>query len=255
MALIQGVTNAFGSPAATPEGQPTPNALRMGKFNELYVGSMVPTKHLACLAGYYYSATLGATAVVTTLATLTEASPAMIIENSGLAGGPSIMLDYVRLIATAVDAVSTTWAYSWKTDTIRGKWGSGGSALTPLNCNMGATNASVATIHFGALLVATAQQSSNNARVFAAGNLAPTGTAPVTLIGDVVDFRFGCLEGPLPTTISNVASNGIHTFAMGYPVSNGPLVIPPGTTATLFLFNAGAMNAPSYAVNMGWFEY
>ena len=35
MALLQGVTNALSSPGATSDGQPTPNAQRMGKFNEL----------------------------------------------------------------------------------------------------------------------------------------------------------------------------------------------------------------------------
>lgn len=257
MANIQGITNALSSPAATPDGTQTPNALRTGKYNEQYAVSLVPTKHLAALSGYYYCGNAGSTAVVTSLQTLTEASPALIIENSysGQAPGPNILMDYVRLKCLAADTNTTTWAYGWKTDNIRGKWGSAGTAITPQNANMGATNSSVATVHFGALVVATAQQSSNNARLVADGFLAPTASAAATVLGDMVEFQFGNLEAPLPTVTSNVASNGAHTFAMCYSVNLAPVVIPPGCTLTLFLFSASAGAIPSYELNMGWFEY
>ena len=75
MALLQGVTNALTSPAPTSDGGLTPNAQRMGKYNELYALSMFPTKHLAALAGNYYSITVAtATNEVTSLSSLTEMS-------------------------------------------------------------------------------------------------------------------------------------------------------------------------------------
>ncbi len=258
MALIQGVTNALTSPAATGEGGLTPNAVRMGKFNEMYVGSLFPTKHLAALAGYYYTAVAGGTAAVTSLTALTEASPVLIIENtfSGAGPGPNIMLDFVRLKATAISAAAVDWQYGWKLDNIRNKWASGGSALTPQNASFGATNSSAANIHFGALSVATAQQSSTvSSRLIQTGFLTTTATAPAQIIGDTVDFRFGNIEAPLPTVFNNVASAGAHTFPMGVAVGCPPVILPPGTTATLFLWGTTSGSAPSYEINMGWYEY
>lgn len=255
MALIQGITNASTSPGPTLEGVQTPNGLRMGKFNEQYVGSLFPTKHLQALAGGYYSIVAAGTAVVSSLTALTEASPALIIENTALTGGPNIMLDFIRIQATAVAAAATNWQYGWKLDNIRGKWASGGSALTPQNASMNTSNTSFASVHFGALAVSTAQQSSNNARLAYSGFLSATGTAPVQIIGDTADFRFGNKEAQLPTVMSNVASNGAHTFATGMSVNLGPLVLTPGTTATLFLWGTTSGTAASYELNGGWFEY
>ena len=258
MANLQGVTNALSSPAATPDGQPTPNTYRAGKFNELYIGSMFPTKHLAALAGNYYTVAgvaAAGIAVVTSLTALTEASPAMIVENTAPLGGPNVMLDFVRLQATAIAAAATDLEFAWKIDNVRNKWGSAGTAFTPANANAGMVSGSVATVHFGALVVATAQQSSSFAKTLASGWLTPVGTAPVCVIGDTYDFRFGALEAPLPTVISNIASNGAHTFATGLCVPVGPIILTPGTTATLFLWGGATGSAASYAPIAGWYEY
>lgn len=260
MALIQGVTNALSSPAATPDGTQTPLALRTGKYNEQYIGSLFPTKVAAALAGYYYSVVAAGTAVVTSLTALTEASPALIIENTAQAGGPNIMLDFMRIKATAIAAASTDWQVAWKLDNIRNKWASAGSTLTPQNASMGSTNSSVAAVHFGALVVSTAQQSSSNARSIVNNFIYPTTTAPATIIGDTVDFRFGSLETPLPTVLNNVAQTdathlGARTFATGLPVALPPVILTPGTTATLFLWSSNSASAPSYELNGGWYEY
>ena len=198
---------------------------------------------------------LGGLAAVTTLGALTEASPYLIIENTAAAGGPNIMLDYVRVQSTAVAAAGTDLQYAWKLDNIKGKWGSAGTALTPQNPNMGGVNASVGTIHQGALVVATAQQSSANARVVTSGYWENVATAPAQIIGEMIDFRFGALEAPLPTVMSNVASAGAHTFPVGLCAPCPPVILTPGTTATLFLWGVLNASAPSYLVQGGWYEY
>jgi len=221
-----------------------------------FIGDLFTAKQIAPILGDYYAfTTTAATLVVTSLQTLTEASPALIIENTALAGGPNITLDFVRLQTTAADAASTTLVYAWKTDTIRGKWASAGSALTPQNVNAGTPSASVGTVHAGALVVATAQQSSPNAKTVSQEFLLPTGTAPVQVLGDLYDFRFGGNEASLPTVISNIASNGAHTFATGRVISLGPVTLSPGSTLTLFLFSANAANQPSYTFTGGWYEF
>lgn len=256
MALLQGVTNALTPPAASTDGTFTPNAQRMGKYNELYVGSLIPTKHLAALSGNYYTvAQTSGIAVVTSLTALTEASPALIIENTANTGGVNILLDFVRIDATAIASAAVDWQYAWKLDNIRNKWNSAGSTLTPQNASMGTANSSVAAVHAGALVVSSAQQSSSNARTVAGGFISPTATAPAQIIGDMVDFRFGALEAPLPTVRSNVASNGAHTFAVCLCIALPPIVLTPGTTATLFLWGTTSGSAPSYTFLAGWYEY
>jgi hypothetical protein len=254
MSLIQGQANTTTVPGVIPENTTTIQQA-MDKYSSTFVVNEIPTKHVAALRGHYYSYNLGGTAVVTSLTALTEASPACIIENTAPAGGPNILLDYFRIYATAIAAAAVDLQYAWKLDSIRGKWGSAGSAITPQNANMGLGNASLATVHFGALVVATANQSSSNARQVAGGFLRPTATAPAQIIGDTFDFRFGALEAPLPTVMSNVASAGANTFPVGLCVPVGPIVLMPGTTATLFLWGTTAGSAASYAVQGGHYEY
>ena len=227
-----------------------------------YIGSLFNFKQVAANLGNYYSFASGSVAgpivglaAVTSLVTLTEASPFLIIENTAAGTGPNITLDYVRIQATAIAAAGTDWAYAWKLDNVRNKWASAGTTMTPQNVNAGAANSSAGTVHGGALVVATAQQSSSNAKLIGAEFLAPVGTAPVQIIGDLVDFRFGGNEAALPTVISNVASNGAHTFASGHVVPLPPVVLSPGTTATLFLWGTLEASAPSYTVHGGWYEY
>jgi len=256
MALIQGNANTLVLPTPVPDGTQT-GGTRMGKDSSMYVSSMFPTKHLASLAGLYYTASqVAGMALVTSLTAVTEASPALIIENSAAAGGPNIMLDYVRIQATAIMAAAVDNQYTWKLDNIRNKWASAGTTFTPQNTNSGVANASIAKVNFGALVVATAQQSSTVfARTIAAGFLVNTATAPAQIIGDLFDFRFGALEAPLPTVVSNVASAGAHTFPVALCIALPPVVLAPGTTATLFVFGTTGGSAPSYNLSMGWYEY
>ena len=220
------------------------------------VGALFPTKQAVAYIGAAYTAVSAGVAEVANLNILTEASPLLIIENTAGSGGPSIVLDYVRIGATAIAATSTDWQYSWKMDSIRGKWASGGSALTPQNAHMGFANSSVASVHFGALAVLLAQRSSNNARTIAAGFLAPTATAPAVVLGDVANFRFGAEEAAESHTSNDTASAGAHLHPLAYNVGIHTVVLPPGSTATLFMFNTtNTTQTPSYELNMGWFEF
>jgi hypothetical protein len=257
MSTISGIVNATSSPP--PIGDNLPNTQnRVGKFSETYVLNEVPTKHMAALSGKYYTAVNAGVAAVTSLTALTEASPVLIIENTyaGAGIGPNILLDYVRIRSTAVMAAAVDWQFGWKLDNVRQKWGSAGSAPVPVNANMGIATASFAQINFGALVVVTAKQSSANARLVQDDFLACTGTAPVMVIGDVTEFRFGSLESGMVNTSDDAAlTTGAHLHPLCYPVSMGPIVLPPGTTATLFLWGTTGGSAPSYSLNMGWYEY
>jgi len=258
MAQLQGQTNALTLPNPTGEGQATPTTYRSGKFNELYTLNPFPTKHMAALSGNYYTAVNAAAAAVTSLTGLTEASPLLIVENTfaGAGIGPNILLDYVRIKATAIAAAGVDWQYGWKLDNVRQKWGSAGSAPAPQNANMGIANASFAQINFGALVVVTAKQSSANARLIQSDYLACTATAPAQVIGDTAEFRFGSLESAMTLTTDDAAlTTGAHLHPLNYPVTLGPVVLTPGTTATLFVWGTSEGSAPSYTLNMGWYEY
>ena len=255
MAVITGQANYLSSPAAVPDGGQVTTSQRFGKFAEQYMLNMVPTKHMAALAGQYYSISAASTALVTSLTALTEASPALIIENTSNSTPVNIMLDYVRIYSSAVAAAGTDMQAAWKLDNLRGKWGSAGTAVTPQNANMGAANGSQGTVHVGALVVATAQQSSANARTIYNAFLKPTSTAPTQIIGDTFDFRFGALEAPLPTVLSNVASAGANTFPLGLCIPLAPVILTPGTTATLFIWGSNNGSAPSIMLSGGWYEY
>lgn len=255
MATITKETHVLVPAAAQAEGQQN-STMTAFKYGEDAVVSLFPTKHAAALRGYYYGISLASTAVVTSLTALTEASPALIIENTAPTGGPNIMMDYVRVYFSAVAAAGTDLQGAWKVDNIRNKWASAGSAITPQNMNPAFANASVANVHAGALVVATAQQSSTVfARTIYNAFMKPTATAPAQIIGDTFDFRFGALEAPLPTVLNNVASAGANTFPLGLCVALPPVILTPGTTLTFFTWGSNNGSAASIMLNGGWYEY
>ena len=255
MPQITKETHVLVPPTAQPEG--TQNATMTAfKYGEDAVVSLFPTKAAAALRGYYYAISLASTALVTSLTTLTEASPALIIENTAQAGGVNIVMDYVRVYSSAIMAAAVDSQAAWKIDNIRNKWASGGTAITPQNVNGNYANASVANVHAGALVVATAQQSSTVfARTVYNAFLKPTATAPAQIIGDTFDFRFGALDAPLPTVLNNVASAGANTFPLGLNVALPPVVLGPGQTLTLFMWGTTGGSAPSVMLSGGWYEY
>ena len=55
--FIQGITNWASKPAVTVDGTTTPNAQRMGKYNELAVVSYVPDMHMLADEGSYFIST------------------------------------------------------------------------------------------------------------------------------------------------------------------------------------------------------
>lgn len=225
----------------------TEGNVRMGGDGSLYTLPLVQTSHMLADEGNYFVATNPTPgtgiAAVTSLQSLTEASPVLILKNNDVATNPSykrIYLDYIRLIVTAVGASSTNLDFAIKLDNNANKYTSGGSVLTATNVNMDVSTGSIALCYFGALAAVT---STGSARIVHRSH--PRTTIPV--IGDEYILKFGSVE---------FATSFLTSSAGAYQqtINGGPLIIGPNQTATLYEWSAASGGAPSFEVEIGWWE-
>lgn len=175
----------------------------------------------------------------------TATSPLLSVFNGDSAGGVSIYLDYIKLICAAAGASSTAAHLAMVLDTID-RWSSGGSRLTTspgaVQPNTGLGVAAKARVDFGAIVAAAASAARQVAR-----DAIKTQAAPCWNVGDEVFIKFDSQDIPAGPT------SGAATAV--YPAPTGPIVIAPGHSFLLYLWNvANAVTPPSWEVEMGWWE-
>lgn len=261
MALLQGVTNWLFRPAATADLSITPNAQRMGKYNEAAIVDYYGDQYPACLEGSYYVAATAApfsTGVAMTSQQQAFASaatkPWSVIINMNLAGGPNIELDYIKMMQTAgqLPTTATSAQIAITLDTAATKMPTtAGTVLTPVNTNTAATTASKALVQVGAITTTT--DSSAAVTVFQ-DYIQPIATTPVALAGDMYLAKFGTWGVP-GSSVNYQLSGGTPTIVKQV-VSVGPsIIIPPGWAACVKVwFPALGAVAPTYSMEVGWRE-
>jgi len=201
-------------------------------------------QNIDALAGKYFKATNPAfgTGIAQSIVTgFLATSPILSIFNSAGSGGLSIHPDYIKLICTAAGATSTAAHLAIVLDVIN-RFSSGGSTITAANPNSGSSTTSKAVINFGALVATAASAARQIGR-----DAIKTQAAPCWVVGDEVFIKFGNFDNTFGPT--NGAASNI------YPAPTGPVVIAPGHTLLLYLWNvANATTAPSWEFEMGWAE-
>ncbi len=195
--------------------------------------------------GQYFRATnptFGTGIAMSIVTAFTATSPLMTIVNGAPTGGPSIYLDYIKLMNTVAGA-SSTQAHIGTVLDLANRYSSGGTTLTGNPVNTGSKNAPVASINFGAI-VATA--ASGSVRLLGR-DIIKTQAAPCWVVGDEVFIK--CENVDTPAGATNGAATAI------YPAPMGPVIIAPGHTFLLYMWNiANATTAPSWEVEVAWWE-
>jgi hypothetical protein len=259
MALLQGVTNWLFRPALTGDGTGTPNAQRMGKYNELSVVDYYRDQYPAALEGSYFVAAtptpgtgVAATATLQAYASC-NTTPWAVICNMNTAGGANIELDYMKIIQTAAQlpTTSTSVQIAMTLDTVAAKIPTtAGTVLTKVNVNAASSNVSNALINCGAV---TTGGDSPAVRLVWQDVWEPTGTTPVVAAGDQLIVKFGA-AGVVPSNYYQLIAGTplqVKQIALMAP----PMVVPPGWAAVvkIWLPALGAV-AQTYSFELGYRE-
>jgi hypothetical protein len=167
----------------------------------------------------------------------------MLIRNTAAASGPTIYMDYIKLICTAAGLTTTAADLGLIIDTAN-RFSTGGTLLTAVNANSGSVVASIADIRFGIVtaLAAVAPRQLSRDRV-------KTQAAPCWTVGDEIVINFGAND-----TFGGLTSGGAGAI---FPVGVGPVALGPGGNHSLLVHmwnTANATTAPSWEVEVGWWE-
>jgi hypothetical protein len=157
------------------------------------------------------------------------------------ADGTRIYLDYLRLVPTAAGTNGTTTVfYSWIDSGER--YTSGGSTITPVNCNQDSGTTTNAAVRFGALVTTAA----SSAKRTVGGGALRLGV--IKVIGDIYQFDFGGYRQDLPPTVTS------GTAQIFFPWRHAPVVLGPGQCFGLEVFAASQSVAASFEFELGYFE-
>jgi hypothetical protein len=237
---LQGFFASMARPAPVTDGNNVKG--RGSKYGDLFVMELLnPLQNCAAEGSYFRAcnATPGTGIAQSIITTFDATKPILTLYNGG---NKQINLDYIRLINTVVGATTTSADLVAIIDTIN-RYTSGGTALNPSNCLSSAPFASSATVFFGAILAAAASA----AKIMGRAKL-KVAAAPCWILYDQILMTFG--QSPIITPTGITA-----TTATIIPVSTGPVVIDPGHTFCLYVYNtANATTAPSWEVEIGWIE-
>jgi len=179
-----------------------------------------------------------------TAATNSNTRPTMLITNQNSTSDGSqkrIYLRYLKMsnITQAPTSATTGLHYSFRGDANPNRYTSGGTLITPVNINMDSSQTSKAQVYFGAI---TAAAISVNSRLFSAGVIA----YGLQIIGDQWIFTFGSFS--MPTNV--LGATGLKQVT----VPCGPIVLGPGHSVSLDLWETNLAAAPQFEFELGYVE-
>lgn len=235
------------APTGSTDGTQVP--ARFGRLGEQYVLPGYKGRYVHAASGNYFVAKnpTNGTGIAGIAATgaFSDAESLMVVTNTSSAGeGKYIFLDYLKIRATAAGTDGTDHLWVAKIDDVT-RYTSGGSAITPVNTNMDSTNTFPGTVHFGALVTASA---GTNARLVGSGTLRIT----IIVVGDTFTFNYGGDTAVIPNTVA-VGADSTNLVHRG--VAHAPIVLGPGDCYVLSLYAASQSAASSYEFELGmWSE-
>lgn len=237
-------------PASNPDGASSNPGIRGGRYGEIYVKSMIPTKHALCDEGSYFlcpnSATFDTPATYALQTAFSATAPAYVIRNNDAAGGKSIYLDYIRLICATVGNSATSVRLGVILDTGSRQPTAGNAVMTPFNTNISSMTGSVSVVNqfSGAAQTVPAAVSARTC-----GSTTLKQSIPIT--GDEYICYFGGVDAPATVGGTAAAITIAGKYASGLP----PVVIGPQSTALIYLWEPGVLiTAPTFTSEMAWWE-
>ena len=239
--------------------QNTRAAARGSPFGEQYVQSVIPTKHVLAEEGSYFVVTTPVPGTAITYgsagsqATFSDTVPFLQIANVGSASGseldhnptPTIWLDYLKIISTAVPATTTGLQAAIVLDNGARTATAGTPVIQPAKCShMGLSLVpSVAAVTTFAGAVATIPASSQQSRIISRCQL----QSGVITAGDEYTISAGVVDS---------VNSGTYGILVGTHMTRcPPFGIAAGQSATVHLWIPGATTSGfSYELEMGFWE-
>lgn len=245
MPQIYGKTNLV-LPTGVADGNQA--QIRTSRYGDIFGIVPLPEGIAGAGEGTYFKATnptFGTGIAQSIQATWVATNAIAILRNtSASATGPTIYPSFIRLICTAAGSTTSSGNLGITIDNSN-RYSSGGSSLTPVNANMGSAVASVADVKFGAI---TATAASGSVRQVSRAQL-KTQASPCWTIGDEVIIVFGDPNG------EGGNLSGTTTLRMAVPVGSVALPANANHSMIVHLWNtANVTTAPSWEVEMGWWE-
>jgi hypothetical protein len=239
MSLL-GLYTAQARPSVTADGNNVKG--RAGQYGDLFTIPILNPLQSCAAEGSYFKAcntTPGTGIAQSIITSYTATSPILTLYNGGT---KQIIPDYIRLINSVAGATTTSSDLVIATDEIN-RFSSGGTLLTANNVLSGSSIASAAVIYFGAITALTA----SIPKIVGRAKL-KVAAAPCWIIYDQVIMTFG--QAPMAAVTNRTA-----TTATDIPTSLGPVVINPGHSLVVYIYNtANATTAPSWEIEMGYVE-
>ena len=203
--------------------------------------------------GSYFNATNATigTGIIHALTTAWSGTAALFcLRNTDAEGAKRINLDYIRLVtgATAIGMTAATSIEFAITIDNTNRYSSGGTSITPVNANMDSSQATIAALNFGAVVLSAA---SGSVRTTTRGAL-PRRAAPAMVTGDQFMFDFG---GSAPPAVDTIGAAAPATAAASFYIPSGPVIIGGGDSLNFHLwYPSGATTAPTFEFEIGWWE-
>lgn len=166
---------------------------------------------------------------------------ALIYLRNGSSNDKRIHLHYIMLQVAAAGTNGTNFAFAMKGDKGSSRYTSGGSAITPVNPNMGSSRTSgIDALKFGALVTTAA---SSEARLIHHGLVRTV----IKVIGDKYLFTFG---NSSPPPMSGIPLEG--TLQASININCPPVVLEAGDSFLFHEFAASQTVAAQYQFAMGF---
>lgn len=193
--------------------------------------------------GTYFTVNNAQTGIATAAAptTFSDTNPFVAIRNNATPGGPSMYLDYLALVNTAIGTAAANVQLAVQIDPLVDRYTSGGTVLTSLivNPNANFSNTSNALVRAGNI---TASAKTSAARMVVGNRFLK---AAIPVVGDTYIVKFGAVDSP----------TFIGASAVVFTLQNVPkVVIPPQASCLIHLWFTSQSGASSYAPEMGWVE-
>jgi len=218
---------------------------RLGRYGDINVIPLTGTKHGLAEEGSYYVAT---NATISTAITLTGATctawvattPTVVLVNANSTGGANIIPDYIKFHIVGAGTAEAAIHYAVLMDSTN-RYTSGGTAIVPVNSNMGISMASSTLLYVGAI---TAPAASANVRQTGRGLFRNA----IAVANDQYILAFGASD------VSASASQLASTTSIIQTFPTSPVVICPGGSLLVYLWGASMSAAPTAEFEMGFWQ-
>ena len=209
---------------------------RGGRYGELAVnpvhsGIYAAADEGSVFGGYNPTIATGVTASVATQYSATASSYVSLRNsdtNSDAASGKRIYPLWMRFRTVTAPASATNWFGVIEVDNVLTRFTSGGSSISPVNLNIGASSTGIGKLDVGALTTVAVSSAGRSLTRLEFRSVIP-------VVGDEYYIIFGQPQG-MP---SNDVVNGTNPAHCSYLVA--PVVLTPSSCLTLSVF--GASNA------------